>query len=246
MTSDIELRARLRRSAQVLGLSVSEQRIDTSTVLEALQAIDRRTIAYTSALTLIDLLLQSKGIALEGRSTRLSLPGFLFDMNRFFQALISRFLREHLSGYFIKDEPRLRAMFAYDPAHNPRRLRAPVQKPDFVVLQGTTVAAVLDAKYRDLWQDSLPRDMLYQLALYALGPAGAIRRSTIVYPTLESAAMDQVIAIQEPIYGTSKAYVTLRPVNLIALDDLLNAPDRQSTRRKRVELAQYLVFGRRS
>ena len=74
-----------------------------------------------------------------------------------------------------------------------------VQKPDFVVLQGTTVAAVLDAKYRDLWQDSLPRDMLYQLALYALGPAGAIRRSTIVYPTLESAAMDQVIAIQEPI-----------------------------------------------
>jgi 5-methylcytosine-specific restriction enzyme subunit McrC len=230
----------------VLGLSVSEQRIDTSTVLEALQAIDRCTVAYTSALTLVSLLLQSKGIALEGRHTTLPLPGFLFDMNRFFQALISCFLREHLSGYSIKDEPRLRGMFAYDPAHNPRHLPNPIQKPDFVVAQGTTVAAVIDAKYRDLWQHSLPPDMLYQLALYALGPAGATKRSVILYPTLDSEATDQVIAIQEPIYGTSKAYVTVRPVNLIALDDLLNAPASQSTRRKRAEMAQHLVFGRRS
>ena len=58
MTSDIELRATLRRLAQVLGLSVSERRLDTPTVVEARQAIDRRTVAYTSALTLIDLLLQ--------------------------------------------------------------------------------------------------------------------------------------------------------------------------------------------
>jgi 5-methylcytosine-specific restriction enzyme subunit McrC len=215
-------------------------------VLEARKAIDRRTVAYTSALTLIDLLLQSKGIALEGRSTTIPLPGFLFDMNRFFQALISRFLHEHLSGYAIKDEPKLRGMFAYDPAHNPLHRQAPVQKPDFVVMQGTKVAAVIDAKYRDLWQLSLSREMLYQLALYALGPAGATKRSAILYPTLDSTATDQVIAIQDPLYGTSKAYVALRPVNLIALDDLLNAPASQGTRRKRAELAQYLVFGRQS
>jgi 5-methylcytosine-specific restriction enzyme subunit McrC len=225
---------------------VSEQRLDTPTVVEARQAIDRRTVAYTSALTLIDLLLQSKGIALEGWSTTLPLPGFLFDMNRFFQALMSRFLHEHLSGYAIKDEPRLHGMFAYDPFHNPLHRRAPVQKPDFVVMQGTTVSAVIDAKYRDLWQHSLPREMLYQLALYALGPAGATKRSAILYPTLDSAAADQVIAVQDPLYGTSKACVTLRPVNLFTLDRLLSAPPNQSTRRKRAEMAQYMVFGRQS
>ena len=54
-------------------------------------------------------------------------------MNRFFQALISRFLHDHLQGYEIKDEYRLKELFYYDPHRNPQKRRAPVQKPDFVI-----------------------------------------------------------------------------------------------------------------
>ena len=213
-------------------------------MLAARRAIDRRTVAYTPALTVIGLLLQSKGITLEDRPATLPLQGFLFDMNRFFQALILQFLRQNLPGYTIKDEPRLRGMFAYDSTRNPLHRPAPVQKPDFVVMQGTAVAAVVDAKYRDLWQNSLPREMLYQLALYALGPAGINRRSAILYPTLDAAATEQVITIHDPAYGTSKAHVALRPVNLLALDRLLSAPATQSTRRQRAELVLSCIDSR--
>lgn len=245
LTDDIELRTGLRRLAQVLGLTVSDLRLDSAIIIEARQSLDRRTVAYTPALTLIELLLESKGIALDDGGRSVQLPGFLFDMNRFFQALMSRFLGEHLPAYSIKGEPRLRGMFAYDAAHNPRRLRAPIQKPDFVLMQGTTVAGVIDAKYRDLWERSLPRDMLYQLALYALGPAGALRRSVILYPTLDSAATEQVIVVQEPIYGSSKAFISLRPVNLTVLDGLIAGALTEGMRRKRTEMAQYLALGAR-
>jgi hypothetical protein len=84
--------------------------------------------------------------------------------------------------------------------------------------------------------------MLYQLALYALGRGrGGERASTILYPTVDEGAREQVITIQEPVHGVPQATVTLRPLNLLKLDWLLRAG--WAARLQRIELARQLVFG---
>ena len=145
---DADMHAHIRGLTQRLAQTVSIKKLDTMIIMEAIESIDRRTNAYKPALLLVDLLFHSHGVLLDGESTRISLPGFLFDMNRFFQTLISRFLHDHLDGFEIQDEYRLKELFYYDPYRNPLRRRAPVQKPDFVIRHGRRIAAILDAKYR--------------------------------------------------------------------------------------------------
>jgi 5-methylcytosine-specific restriction enzyme subunit McrC len=242
LATDVELKAHVRRLGKMLASSVATIAIDPNTVTQAWRGMDRRTTAYKPALTLIELLLGDQGIALDERSAHVRLSGFLFDMNRFFQALVSRFLREHLSGVDVHDEFRLKGVFSYEPVQNPRARRAPTLRPDFVVMRGGKMVAVLDAKYRDLWESSLPREMLYQLALYALGRPGIERTSAILYPTIAT-AREQVIAIKEPIHGTAQARVALRPVNLLALDELLRGGSSVKMRERCRVFAHWLAFG---
>lgn len=244
LTADLALRARLRRLAALLDMEGPALRLDWSVLRQAQRAVDRRTTAYRPTLALIEILLQAAGVALEAQPAPVRLPGFLFDMNRFFQALLSRFLHEHLAGYVVRDEYRLKEMFAYVPGQNPRKHRMPQPRPDFAILQAGRVVALLDAKYRDLWEHPLPRDMLYQLALYALsqGPGAS---AVILYPTLDSSAREARIAIADPVYGANRAYVVLRPVNLLYLADLIAASRRPSTASQGDDYAAQLVFGER-
>jgi 5-methylcytosine-specific restriction enzyme subunit McrC len=132
-------------------------------------------------------------------------------------------------------------MFRYVPGQNPLSRREPILRPDSVVMHRGQILAVLDAKYRDLWEHSLPREMLYQLALYALGHVSGERLSAIIYPTVDDAAREQQIAIQEPVYGEPQARVVLRPLNLLKLDQLLRGG--LASRSQRVMLAKQLAFG---
>jgi 5-methylcytosine-specific restriction enzyme subunit McrC len=243
VSTDSQLTAGVFRLAQILEIGVPAMRLARADMDDARRVIDRRSTAYGSALTLIDLLLNGMGISMTEAADPIQMPGFLFDMNRFFQSLISRFLHEELSDFSIQDEHRLKGIFEYDPANNPKRRRAVVPRPDFAVLAHGKVVEFLDAKYRDLWETSLPRDMLYQLAIYALSKNTGVPRSTILYPTLAGEAADQAVRLKDPVLGDKRAEIILRPVDLLGMERLVRPRQGALAARRRREFARTLVFG---
>lgn len=240
LTEDTILRTRLRRLAAVMDEGVSRITLTAEVMRRLDRQLNRLTAAYEPALTIITLLLEGAGTAFVEESF-LKLPGFLFDMNHFFERLMSRFLRENLPDYTLHDQYRLQGMMAYHPNYNPQHRRPPTPRPDYVLSQQGRVVAMLDAKYRDIWTHGLPRDMLYQLALYALSQ-GTGGQSTILYPTMEPLAKPEVITIHEVFHGEHQGQVVLRPVNLMQLEVLITNTTLQGER-ARTHFAQWLLFG---
>lgn len=243
LTQDLNLRTHLRQLAQQLALTVSPIKLTAYLLAQTRQALDRRTVAYEPALKLIEILFAGQSLGQDAAASDIRLPGFLFDMNHFFQALVGRFLAENLQGYTLHEEYRLHSSIVYNPEHNPKNRRPPTPRPDFVVMDGQRMVAVLDSKYRDLWERDLPRDMLYQLAMYAfLQEENAT--ATIIYPTISDIAREAHLEIRDFLYGNKKAKVVLRPLNLHQFEQVLADEEQWSQIRKQETLAHYLVSGK--
>ena len=241
LASVIDLRRESRRLVSLMKEQVSTIRLNGKTMDRAMVQMNRLTTAYSSSLSIIRLLVEAQGIVLEGQSVTATLPGFLFDMNAFFQALISRFLHENLPDYTVRDEHGLKGMMKYNAQFNPRSRQSPTPRPDYVVLQKGTIQSILDAKYRDLWEKQLPREMLYQLVVYAVSNPKRLR-SSILYPTTNALAREARIDITDPIVGKNIGQVCLRPVHLPTVVELVTSTASKS-RLERADYARILAFG---
>jgi 5-methylcytosine-specific restriction enzyme subunit McrC len=238
--ADIGLRSDAARLARELDRSVQRVLLDGALVEAARLAVDRRTRHYLPALTLIELLLNGESISLDdaGQPRTVEISGFAIDMNVIWQRLLGRVLTEWSEGFMIQEESRLQHVFRRNPTH-PYRRRMPTPRPDFAAFRGNHLLGYLDAKYRDLWIRSLPREMLYQLAVYAGAQGGGV--VTILYPTDSGEAREQRIDLHDPTAGERRATVALRPVRLSELEALILAPVTETNRARRAGFALSLV-----
>jgi 5-methylcytosine-specific restriction enzyme subunit McrC len=237
---DRRLRLTANRVGDLLGETITPIRLDRQVLRRLEGEMDRTTRAYEPAISLIRILHEGGGLSLDDGEIGPSLPGFFFDMNRYFQALLTRFLAENLSDHTVRSEHRLTGMLAYVPGWNPCRRQPPTPRPDFVVMQGSKIVAILDAKYRDLWENPLPRDMLYQLAIYAMSHEGGT--STILYPTIHPQATEARIEVRDPLNGGRQAIISLRPVVLNHLEWLVTARPTASVLRERRAYAKTMIM----
>lgn len=209
-----DLKRELLELRRKIDPAIQAPLLDRRLLESARLSLSRLTSSYEPTLRLLNVLLD--GLALDlGDGETLAVPGFVFDMNRFFQSLVERVLVDHLPGHQVHAERGIRGMLAY--VQNPTNRRAPQPRPDFTITRpGTAGALLLDAKYRDLWEKPLPREMLYQLALYAVSQREG-KTAAIVYPSVWPAARDASVEVRHPVDHARIAMVHLRPLPIEAL-----------------------------
>lgn len=218
---DSSLKIKLQRLCSILGENISEITLTRSSLQQARNSMNRLTERYSAVFEIINILYESQGIQLNDGSSYLNLRGYFFDMNAFFETLIGRLLENCSGRYSIRDQFSLHDMFIYSSGFNPSRRKSPTPRPDFALLKHGMVERLLDAKYRDLWEKSLPTVMLYQLAIYAVSGVGN-NTATILYPAIDDIPTMQKIDINDPVSSSKMASVILNPINLIKVAELVN------------------------
>lgn len=243
ITGDFDLRRKAHRLSAMLSDIDDAPFLTISEVNSVAAELTRLTEAYRPSLTLIGLLLGELGSAFDETPHAHRTPGFLFDMNRFFQRLLSKFLRENLTEGRIVDEFAIQSLFSYVRSHNPLRHGTPKPRPDYALFVKDEPALFLDAKYRDIWATNLPHTWLYQLALYAL--ASPSRESILLYACMSREASDQCIELREPIsWSGQTSNVLVRPVPLLELAQIVSLNRTAQERIARQEFASRLVARR--
>jgi|HubBroStandDraft_4_1064222.scaffolds.fasta_scaffold00671_1 5-methylcytosine-specific restriction enzyme subunit McrC len=241
MSEDRNLRRRVHQLSEMFGDVGRLAKLGTDDIGRAERDLTRLTAASRRALTIIRLLHDMLGIAFDSGQLPSRTPGFLFDMNVFFERLVSRFLHDNLAGARVVDQLAIRNIFAYVPGALPRPRRAPSPRPDYALFYDKALHGFLDAKYRDLWDRSLPAEWLYQLSIYALASPSEV--SVLLYASMSAGARDERVEVRQPVlWSTNRpASVILRPVPLSYLAELLD-PDRwRSLACERRRLASQLI-----
>jgi 5-methylcytosine-specific restriction enzyme subunit McrC len=223
VATDTLLRSDAVHLARELETAVTPQVLSRQLLREARRSVDRRTGRYVPALQLTELILDGTAVSLDDTQNHrtVSIRGFALNMDRLWQRLVGRVLREWVPGIDVREERVLRDIFQNDPIFSPRPRPVPKPRPDFAVRTSANAEIFLDAKYRDMWKRDLPREMLYQLSLYAAAQGGGV--ATMLYPTEAAEAAEERLRIGSLLAGGVNAAVALRPVHLGRLEELVAA-----------------------
>jgi 5-methylcytosine-specific restriction enzyme subunit McrC len=241
---DRDLRRHTHQLSVMFGDVERLARLEAGDIDRAERELTRLTDANSSALTIIRLLQDTLGLDFDPEQLSSRMPGFLFDMNIFFQRLLSRFLRDNLTSARIADEVPIRNLFSYAPDENLRRRRVPAPRPDYALFEGDTLCGFLDAKYRDIWERGFAAEWLYQLSLYAAASPSQV--SVLLYASMAADARDERVEVRQPILWSNRgpASVILRPVPLSYLAELLDPERASALAVERQEFADQLVIPR--
>lgn len=213
LVADQQIKLQLQRLCTYLSESISSVSLNGQLLKKAKTSINRLTERYRPLLEIITILYESQGMEFKDSDKVIQLKGFLFDMNRFFESLVEKLIKDFVPDYSLREQFQLNEMFSYEAGFNPRRRRSPTPRPDFALMTGNKVVKLMDAKYKDLWEATLPRDMLYQLAIYALSSEGD-QTSVIIYPSSNDLATTQKIVINDPTNNDKMGTVLLKSLNL--------------------------------
>src|SRR5260221_5000503 len=104
LTDDSRLRIKLYRLVNLFQETDPSIRLHYQALKRLHREMDRLTAAYRPAITIIEMLLEAEGISLAEGQPRGQLSVFLFDMNLFFMALLSSFLKEYLSDIVLRNQ----------------------------------------------------------------------------------------------------------------------------------------------
>lgn len=242
IATDLRLRAEAGQLARQLETVVLPQALSDQLLQRASHSVDRRTLRYLPAFRLAELLLDGVAVTVveDELDRTASIPGFALDMNRLWQRLLGRVLTEWVPGVQVHEERVLSRVIQSDREYPLRKHRSvPRPRPDFAVAKGSGKESYLDAKYRDLWNKPLPREMLYQLALYAMAQGGGV--AAMLYPTEAADATEERLSICSPFDGSTNAAVALRPVDLGRLEELVVAAPSPTRAKEREAFARALL-----
>ncbi len=79
--------------------------------------------------------------------------------------------------------------------------------------------------------------------MYALSQ-DTCNSATILYPTVQRDAQEAKIEVRIPTHAQGRAYVVLRPINLLELEKLISDSRKKNNERERTNFAKQLVYGR--
>ncbi len=225
LTGHLPLRAALHRAHQQWS-TVCERVVLARPLLDAAdRSRNRLTARYVGVHRLARLMYERAGLDDEHAAGPDVLPGFLWNMASLFERFVARFLTENLPDHEVLTQQNLPQLYRVVRAGP--KLRAPKPRPDLVVqrLADQVTIGVYDTKYRDLWATRLPREMLYQMSVYALAwsqSRGTAVPAIVLYPAVGGEHPDMEIALR--VHGTTSRRIVLRSVDWADAASCLGAP----------------------